>query len=483
MEVLDQGGNAADAAVAISYAISVLEPQASGIGGGGLMLVHAPEEQEPVAFDYRETAPNQNNKPDPGIGVPGFVRGMEKVNANYGSQPIEDLMEPAIELAMDGVDVSYTLHTHLQNAYSHIEPQTADVFFPGGRAIEPGDPLVQEELGRTLKTIQEEGPGAFYHGPIGDRIITRIDGLGREDLAGYDVQVRHPVRATFAGMDVYAAPPPAGGTMLVHALQMAERLSLDEWADNPSEFMKRVGGIARTAYEDRVQTIGDPAFVDVPLTNILDSDYVDNLAKEFLDDTGKDPLPEDMEGGETDGNTTHFVIVDEEGMMVSATNTLSSFFGSGIYMDGFFLNNQLDNFSASTTSPNRYEPGKRPISYITPTIIAADGQPKIGIGSSGGRRITSTLTQVLVRHLLMDEPIEDAIEANRSFYDFHSPTISVEGRIPPDVTESLEQEGYTVDHTKSAIYFGSVQSIVVDDEAGIITGGADSRRGGEWDAH
>ncbi|WP_042420408.1 gamma-glutamyltransferase [Geomicrobium sp. JCM 19038] len=481
MDILNQGGNAIDAAIAVSYSLGVLEPQASGIGGGGVMLVH-PAGESPVAYDYREVAPDQEEIPDSRIGVPGFVLGMDTVHEEYGSWSMNRLLDPAIQLAGDGVEVSYSLHSHLQNAYNYIEPEAAEQFYPNERAIDVGDTLKQEDLQETLKLIQEEGPSAFYSGKIGDNIALHTNSIDRHDLANYNVDVVEPVQATFADFEVYAAPPPAGGTMLLHSLQMAEELSIDRWSDQSPEFMKWTGAITRKAYQDRVQMIGDPRFVDIPLNEILEEEYAEDLANDISLKAEDEEFPTDLEGGEKDGNTTHFVIVDQDGTMVSATNTLSSFFGSGKYVDGFFLNNQLDNFSVSATSPNRYEPNKRPISYISPTILAKDDYPIIGIGSSGGRRITSTLTQVLVRHLMFEQPIEEAIEENRSYYDLHNPTIQIEGRLSTSVSESLEEDGYTIDNSRNAVHFGAVQSLIVDYNENTIKGGADPRRYGEWDS-
>ncbi|QDI93125.1 gamma-glutamyltransferase [Salicibibacter halophilus] len=479
MDVLKEGGNAVDAAVAISYSLGVLEPFASGIGGGGIMLVHSADDPEPVLYDYRETAPDKEQKPESGIGTPGFVMGMHEAHEDFGNQSLEYLLKPAIKQAENGVEVSNSLHSHLINASDHISRNDdASFFYPGGRAIEEGETLYQQELAEMMAIISEEGSETFYQGAIANQLAESVDGIEKEDLESYEVEKTEPIQGEFAGFDVYAPPPPAGGSMLIQTLQMTEELQIGQYKNLPADFAKGVGEINRESYQDRLETIGDPEFVDVS-EEITSKEYSRELASNVSRDAMDEFEDHGDEAGE-DGNTTHFVVVDQEGMMVSVTNTLNSFFGSGEFTNGFFLINQLDNFSQSSASPNAYEPNKRPFSYITPTVLAKNGTPIIGIGSAGGRRITSTLSQTLIRHLLFEQPIDEAIEENRFYRDKQDKKMYYEERISPEMEEELENDGYTVDNSRSPVYFGSVQSLTIDYESGNIYGGSDSRRNGEW---
>ncbi|MFB4166281.1 gamma-glutamyltransferase [Alteribacillus sp. JSM 102045] len=479
MEVLKRGGNAVDAAIAISYSLSVLEPYASGIGGGGLMLVHPADGTKPVLYDYRETAPDNEDKPEAGIGVPGFVAGMDKAHNDFGTRSMKVLLEPSINQAKNGIRVSSMLHLRLNNANYRIPPTEASLFYPNNKAIEEGRKLKQEELAETITDISENGPDVFYKGKIGEELADKVDGIETEDLEDYEVEKTEPIKGEFAGFYVYTPPPPSGGTMLIQSLQMAEHLQVSNLKENPSEFIQANGEINREAYKDRLETIGDPKYVDMSVDELTSKEYAENLASDVSLNALNDEKLVDTEP-EKDGNTTHFVVVDQDGMMVSATNTLSNFFGSGFFTNGFFLNNQLENFSSSSNSPNSYEPGKRPFSYITPTVLAKNDIPLIGIGSAGGRRIVPTLSQVLTRHLLFKQPIHEAIDENRSHRDMHNKKIYLEGRITNKIKEELEDAGYTVDNTKAPLYFGSVQSLTVDYNKEKIYGGSDHRRNGKW---
>ncbi|MFB5662639.1 gamma-glutamyltransferase [Alteribacillus sp. HJP-4] len=480
MDVLRKGGNAVDAAIAVSYSLGVTEPSASGIGGGGIMLVHPPEghSDEPSVYDYRETAPSEESMPDSKIGVPGLVKGMDVVHSDYGTLSMEKLMDPAISQAEDGVSVSENLHGRLSDAGYRVEGEDTSLFFPNGMALPEGTRLKQESLADTMSDISEHGPDAFYEGKIAAGIAKKSD-ISKEDLEDYEVVKTEPIQGSFKDYDVLAPPPPAGGVMLVQSLQMAEHLKLEQTAASQADFIERTSEINDKTYSNRYEHVGDPDFVDVPTDKLISKDYTEELAS----DVSTDSLDgEKLTSGEKDkdGNTTHFVIVDQNGMMVSVTNTISDYFGSGEYTNGFFLNNQLDNFTDSDKSPNEYEPGKRPYSYISPTILSKDDKPVIGIGMAGGRRITPVLTQVLSRHVLLEQPIDEAIDENRAHKNLDKKEIYLEGRFPKKTVEELEDRGYSIDETQTSMYFGSVQSLIVNYEKSEIYGGSDHRRYGDW---
>ncbi|MFB4165743.1 gamma-glutamyltransferase [Alteribacillus sp. JSM 102045] len=480
MDVLKRGGNAVDAAIAISYSLAVTEPSASGIGGGGLMLIHPPEgsSKEPVVYDYRETAPSEESMPDSKVGIPGFVKGMDEVHKDYGTESMENLMKPAISQAKNGVNVSNNLHLRLSDAGYKVQGDNIEKFFPNGKTIKEGAKLKQQELAETMTEISKKGPEAFYQGEIAENLEEKTE-ISKDDLREYEVNKTEPIKGNFKDFNVLAPPPPAGGVMLVQSLQVAEHLNLENKTENQADFIESAGEINDKTYANRYDNIGDPAFVDVPTNKLISEEYT----KELAGDVSSDELDEEnVTKGEKDkdGNTTHFVVVDQNGMMVSVTNTISDYFGSGLYTNGFFLNNQLDNFTRSDDSPNEYEPGKRPYSYISPTILTKDEKPVIGIGMAGGRRITPVLTQVLSRHLLFDMPIQQAIDENRIHKNLDEKEIYLEERFPEKTKKELEERGYSLNERQTPEYFGSVQSLIVDYKEDKVYGGAEPRRNGEW---
>lgn len=474
MKILEQGGNAVDAAVAVSFILGVVEPFGSGIGGGGIMLIHPGEGDDVIVYDYRETAPSEFSTS--GIGVPGFVKGMYVVHEDFGTMEMKKLIEPSIQFAENGVPVSPSLAERF--AYASGRIPSLEHFYTNGQPIKKDDILIQTDLGKTLRSIQENGPSVFYQGYIADSIRNQESTIKEQDLESYEVSVQEPLKGVFDEYDVYTSGPPSGGAMLLQTLQLAETLGIEETKTNISNFSTLMGFINRESYKDRLQKIGDPDFVDVPIEEMLHPDHMNHLASNIMNlEQGSLELDSqaDMDDHE---NTTHFVIVDQNGMMVSATNTLSNFFGSGKYVEGFFLNNQLHNFSNNTNSPNRTEPGKRPHSYIAPTILAKDGKPVIGIGSSGGRRITSMIAQPLVKMITFKEPIQASVEAPRTFLEIDRDILTVEKGFV--FLEDFVERGIRVEYSTSNSYFGAVQTLVIDYSNNQIYGGSDPRRGGAW---
>lgn len=482
LAVLDHGGNAVDAAVAVAYALSVLEPDASGLGGGGLLLVHPPNEKEPVLYDYREIAPRSPAYKDDSIGVPGFVKGMDQVHRDFGSIGIEDLIEPAVVLAEDGMEVTEHLHERLEGAAYRMPVDQLENLYPNGHPIQAGRILKQKELANTLRKIQRKGSSVFYTGAIGEAIEEEI-GLSIKDMREYRVETPDPLHAEFSGYEVFAPSPPSGGLMMLQSLQLAERLELWRTKGHRAEFIHLVTEIIKRTYQSRLDNIGDPSYEDVPVDNLLSSDYLKDLAESIDEDevTEKFLSKLDTEADrEEEGNTTHFVIVDADGMMVSSTNTLSNFFGSGKQVGGVFFNNQLDNFSSDSDSPNARKPGKRPHSYTTPLIFTKDGKPVMGIGAAGGRRIPASLLQVLIKLHFYNENPEAALNEDRFFGQVNENKISLEDSESNEVEEQLEELGYDLDHSKSSTYFGAIQLLWVDYIHDIIRGAADQRRNGVW---
>lgn len=479
MDVLEEGGNAVDAAVAVSYALGVVEPYGSGIGGGGGMLILPGDQSDkPTFFDYRETSPTSSEDSEEGIGVPGFVKGMETVHEKYGSKKMDELIEPAIKLADDGFPVGQQLAERLKGAQYRLSEDDIPNLFPGNQPIEEGEKLEQPELGETLELIKEKGSDVFYNGELAEEIADEVPGIQKSDLEEYSVEEREPVQGEFAGYDVISAPPPFSGITLIQSLQMAEMLNVQKAEEDTALFTHLTSEITNRANSDRVKHIGDPAFSEIDEKELTDKEYSRELAQDIsLNELSEKYQLKGKDLEEEHISTTHFVVTDKDGTVVSVTNTLSNFFGSGENVEGFFLNNNLNNFNNIKNSLNYYEPGKRSRTFTAPTILRKDNEV-IGIGTPGGSRIPMMLTEVLVRHLLFKESLQDAIDAPR--FSIENNHLYTEFQYPTSVREELEGMGYDVEEKSSSIYYGGVQAIVIDQKDNVIYGGADPRRQGTW---
>nr|WP_255437556.1 gamma-glutamyltransferase [Thalassobacillus sp. CUG 92003] len=474
---MDQGGSAVDAAIAVSYMLGVVEPYGSGIGGGGGMLVMpGGENSEPVSYQYRETVP-KSGIPDNNFGVPGIVKGMEAVHEDYGTMEMSELIQPAIEKAEEGFKVDKHLTNRLEGAAHRMRISELETFFPEGEAVQPNDVIVQQELADNLKKIQSEGSSALYSGSIGKQLAQNIQGLEQSDLGNFQVEVGEPSHGTFAGMDVYSAPPPLSGTTLIQSLQMAETLDIASSQSSNADYMHLIGEISKRAYDNRLDTIGDPNFIDVPKDQLTSQEFTTQLADDIsMDELSQNyEVDDSMAADEEHTDTTHFVVVDENGQMVSATHTLSNFFGSGQEVGGFFLNDQLKNFSADEDSPNSIEIGKSPRSFMSPTILRSEDRT-MGLGSPGGSRIPMILSQVLTKHLIFDEPLENTLEQPRFYIEDDS--IFLEEQADQEVVSELESRGYNVYLNERSSLYGGVQTLIMDKAEDRLYGGADPRRSG-----
>lgn len=483
MKILEEGGNAVDAAIAVSYALGVVEPFGSGIGGGGTMLIHPySKKQEPIIIDYREVAPYSGVIPQNGIGVPGFVKGMELAHSKHGSLPMNKLIQPSIDLAEKGFEVTPLLHGRLRDAQYRMPVSELPHFYPNGKPIEPKKLLQQKELANTLRAIQKSGSKAFYTGIIAKDIEMKSGGVKVSDLSKYQANEKEPLRIKFGNYQMVTSPPPGGGIMLAQSLMLADELDVEKTQDMSADFIHLLAETQKRVNYARMRNVGDPNFVNVPVQDMLSKDYIQNLSKDVSPNRTSDKykvMVETLADQEDHDNTTHIVVVDKDGNMVSVTNTLSNFFGSGVYVDGFFLNNQLKNFSILKSSPNRAQFGKKPISYTAPTIFAnKSGRPVFAIGSAGGNRITPVLTQVIIRVLKYNMPIQTAINQPRFVVDENQ--IIVEQMLPPEVEQQLRQKGYTVSVKPSSLFYGGVQGLRMNRSENTIEGGFDSRRDGAF---
>jgi gamma-glutamyltranspeptidase / glutathione hydrolase len=480
MQVLAAGGNAVDAAVAVAYTLGVVEPFGSGIGGGGAMLVMRPDE-EPRYYDYREVAPLDGVPPASDIGVPGFVAGMEHVHDEHGRLDLADLIEFAARYAEDGFEVDAYLTERLAEAAHRMPIHLLPRFFPDGVAVPAGTTLRQPGYAEALRLIQADGAAAMYDGELGQRIADAVNGLELDDLRAYEVLELEPSFGTFAGYELVAGGAPIAGPAVIQVLQLAAALDIGSVEPDSADAYHLLAQAWRQANAQRIDAIGDPSIEDVDLSALLDPEVSRELAAAIPAD-GFVAIDEDEEATSLETDTTHVVVVDREGRMVSMTNTLSNFFGSGLPVSGFFLNDQLKNFSPDPTSINHAAPLKRPRSFIAPTIVVEDGRPVLGIGSPGGRRIPNIVAQVLIRWAAWDQSLEDAVLAPR--FHLERRTLEVEEAPSNGVVSDLLGRGYAevTTFTPTTEYYGAVQALLIDWEAGTIEGVDEVRRQGSWAA-
>src|SRR5262245_12058038 len=509
VEVLEQGGNAVDAAVATGFALAVTYPRAGNIGGGGYMLIHLAGGKD-NAIDYRETAPaattrdvflDERGEADPhksqdsalAIGVPGTVAGLALAHAKYGSGKftLATLIAPAIAQARDGIPIENDIADSLPRSQSRLArwPATAQIFFADGRPLAPGATLLQRDRADTLAAITREGPPAFYRGAIADKLVAAVRAAGgimtREDLERYQPIERTPTVGSYRGYRVVSMPPSSsGGVALVEMLNILEGYRLGE-ADAATRTHLMVEAMKR-AYFDRAKFLGDPASVTPPahLTSKRFAESVrariDPASAAAAASFGSIFAPA-REGD----NTTHFSVVDRFGNAVANTTTLNLSYGLGLVAEGtgILLNNELDDFAAKPGAPNAYGlvggdanapgPGKRPLSSMTPTIVLKDGKPFLVTGTPGGSRIITTVLQVIVNVIDRKLSIAEAIAEPRVHHQWWPDEVVVERGFSPDLIGALKARGHTV---VEGLPPTSANSILVT-PAGLV-GAADNRTRG-----
>lgn len=487
MQVLDEGGNAADAAVAVAFAVAVVEPYASGIGGGGSALLAAPGE-EATSYDYREVVAQDGRIPDSGTGVPGLVAGLAQIHADHGTLEWEQLLQPAIGLAREGFPVSDFLAQRMRSDFGPASIEGLEHYHSAsGEPLVAGETLVQEDLARTMTTIADQGPEVFYTGSIADR-LREVDGLDAASLAAYEPEQVEPVSGEFGDYEVLSAAPPLPGAALVQQLQVAEALGVGEHEPGTAGYVDRLAEAWIAAEGSVTHFLGDPDFVDVPVDQLTDparnagiADRVGLLAGGTgAGATGADDGagPVTATGVVTAGNTTHLTVVDRSGFTVSMTNTLTSFWGGSesASVGGFFLNNQLSRFESEASPANRPEPGRKSVSWSAPSMVLDDeGRPVLGLGSPGGHQIPNILSGVLVAWALQDAPLQEAVDAPR--YHLQDGVLAVEQEPSGDLARLIDERKWELQRTeRDQAIFGSVQALEIDYATGEVTGATDSRR-------
>lgn len=507
LKVLKAGGNAVDAAVAVQFTLAVVYPEAGNIGGGGFMVLYRPGDGA-HALDFREKAPLSakedmyldaagNVRPKASTlghlaaGVPGAVDGMVQAHTRYGRLNWEFLLEDAIRLARDGFILTEKAAAGLNaRAADFREANTRPTALVRSSGWKPGDRLVQKQLAATLERIAREGRKGFYEGETARMLLEEMQRGGgwisQQDLDAYTSVWREPVQGTYRGYDVFSMPPPSsGGLALLQLLELLEAGSADVHQQPQSTYMHTLAEAERRVYADRAYYLGDPDFVEVPVQGLLDDRYLASRWLDFRRDTvtpssniraGEVPFRESEQ-------TTHFSIIDKEGLAVSVTTTLNSDFGSKVVVGGagFLLNNEMDDFSVKPGVPNQFglvgakanaiAPGKRMLSSMTPTILCKDGKPALIVGSPGGATIITSVLQVIMNVVDRGYALADAVAAPRFHHQWKPDTLWVEQGFPDSVLHRLRSLGHQV---VSRPPIGRVDAIWVSPD-GSLHGAADPR--------
>lgn len=482
LDILKQGGNAVDAAVAVGFALAVVLPNAGNIGGGGFMVLHDAKTGQNVAIDFREMAPakatadmyldKDGNVIDGkslfthySVGVPGTVAGMEHALQKWGTMPLAKVMAPAIKLAEQGFPVSDMLGRTLaeeKDTLGKWETSKA-IFFKNGQPLKAGDTLVQKDLANSLRLIASQGSKAFYEGEIGKKIASEMSQHGGlislQDLKNYKVIDRQPIEGEYRGYKVVTMPPPSsGGVHLVQMLNMLEHYPMKDYGVDSAKSIHTLAETMKLAYADRSEYLGDPDFVKIPVTGLTSKQYANELIKTIPETTARpsaDIKPGKPQPYESD-QTTHFSVMDNKGDAVAVTYTLNTNFGTGIVAKGtgILLNNQMDDFSAKPGVANAYglvggtanaiASKKRPLSSMTPTIVMKGDKPWLVTGSPGGARIITTVLQSIVNSIDYGMNPAQAIVTPRVHHQWLPDELRIEEGISPDTQAILQQQGYKI---------------------------------------
>lgn len=517
LDVLESDGNAIDAAIAMQYALTVTEPMMSGMGGGGFMVVHDGQTGETSIINSRERAPggatpdmflDDNDEPIPfdervehgnSVGVPGTLKGLETAHQTWGTQPMHQLIAPAVNIAQEGFPIDdFMAEMITDNQEKLLNSAASEVFFNDGEPLSEGDLLVQEDLANTLQLISENGTDHFYNGEIADALADTVQEFGgsmtAEDLNNYDITVDDPIWGQYKGYDIATMPPPSsGGLFLLQMLGILDGFDLSQYDSQSWEKYHLLSETMHLSYADRAEYAGDPEFVDVPIEGLLDPDYIEErrnlISMDEVNDNPEAGDPMAYQNGDLDydsteqpkdkkdGQTTHFSVADKHGNVVSYTTTIEQVFGSGIMVPeyGFMLNNELTDFDAEPGGANEVQPNKRPLSSMTPTIVFENGKPVLTVGSPGGQTIITSVLQTIINTYEYDMKLQDAIEEPRIFTnDLENYTF--EENVPASVIETLNGMGH--DFESEPENLGNVNSILIDPQTGEFTGVADTSRNG-----
>ena len=524
VEVMQAGGNAIDAAVAVGFALAVVHPQAGNIGGGGFMLVRMAEGTTHF-IDYREKAPaaatvnmyldTQGNViPDASVvgyksvAVPGSVAGMAEAEKKYGKLSLARVIAPAIKLAREGYVLAYEDAEDLRDEDLGKFGESRRIFQRDGNYYKPGEVLRQPELAHTLERIAKNSDD-FYHGELARELAAAVQKGGGlitvDDMSHYEVKERKAIRGTYRGYEVISAPPPSsGGVALLEILNILEEYDMTKLGSRSAASIHLTAEAFRRAFYDRAEFMGDPDFSKIPVAQLIDKKYgaawresIDPEHASVSKDLKRPAIFSELEqvaevtnpwAGRESENTTHYSVVDPAGNAVAVTTTLNDSFGSRVTAEGlgFLLNDEMDDFSSKPGVPNMYGliqgpanaigPGKRPLSAMTPTIVVKDGKVFLVLGSPGGPTIITTVANILMGVVDYGRDIQAAVNAPRFHHQWLPDEITLEDRISPDTLALLEKRGYKV---KMRHFWGDGECIMVDPKTGDRLGASDGRNNGK----
>ncbi len=505
--VLQSGGNAVDAAVAVGFALAVTHPYAGNLGGGGFMLVRFADGRS-TFIDFRERAPEKASRDmyldaqgNPtresldgwrSVAVPGSVRGFELAQSKYGSKKWAELIAPAMALASKGFPLSYKASETLRGARNLADDaESKRIFQKGGAFYEAGEVLLQPELAATLQRIAAGGAREFYEGETGRRLVAEMARHGGlitlSDVQHYQAVERTPLAGKYRGLDILTSPlPSSGGIGVLQMLGMLEGSGYEKSGAGSAATIHYTAEVMRRYFADRSQYLGDADFVKVPVKGLLDPAYLRERRASIDRDraTPSDRVNAGKPAGREGTETTHYSIVDGAGNAVAVTYTLNNSYGSGVTVPGlgFLLNDEMDDFTSKPNSPNLFgliqgeanaiQPGKRPLSAMSPTIVVRDGKPFLVLGAPGGPRIVTAVLQVLLNVIDFRMNVQDAVDAPRFHHQWKPDKLYLEGSISPDTVAILEDMGHQVDYSPGVV-LARVNAILSD--GGWLQGAADSR--------
>ncbi len=506
--ILKKGGNAIDAAVATAFALAVTHPQAGNIGGGGF-IVYMNASGTTTTIDFREKAPlratsdmfldengelveGSNHRGLKSVGVPGTVAGLFMAHQKYGSLPWKELVQPSVDLANNGMILTYTLASHARRMQDKETPDFLKNYFknPDGRLVEFGETWRQPALAKTLELIRDKGKDGFYKGKVAREIEKYMKANGgiitQKDLKKYTAIERAPIKGTYKEFEIYSMPPPSsGGVALIEMMNVMELANLDSIQFNSTAYVHLVAETMRRAFADRAEHLGDPDFnPEMPLEKLTSKEFAQRRFRNI--DLERASVSDSTKFGQLyDGtNTTHLSVIDKNGDAVSLTYTLEYSYGSklGSPKLGFIFNNEMGDFNPQPgytnserligTDPNIIQPGKRMLSSMTPTIVAKEGKPYLVIGSPGGRTIINTVFQTVLNVLEYEMPIHKAIEAMKIHHQWLPDRLIFENHLmSPDTQKALEGMGHTLYGTNN---LGRLMGILNATEQGVYIGASDS---------
>lgn len=506
VQILDMGGNAVDAAVAVGFSLAITLPRAGNLGGGGFMLVYLKDEDKTIAVDFRSASPKNITQDDflslknnydqrrygyKASGVPGTVAGLIQTHERYGKLPLRRILKPVINQARKGFDVSYDLNQAIGSANQiALDVESTNIYLKDNGPISEHSKMIRKDLAWTINEIAKNGDEAFYEGSIAKKIIQAMNENGgyisAKDLQEYQPRFSEPIKTTYRGSTVYAHPPPAGGAaVLLESLNILENFSVADMGAQSAQFLHLFAEALQRGHMDRSRFMGDPEFYDVPIQKIISKKRANTLAKKINLASVTPPRDLNPDSLFYEGeNTTHYSIVDKDGNAVSNTYTLGYSFGSGVTIPGtgILMDNQMNNFAyrfgeegiidRSASEGNKFEPGKRPMSTMTPVIVFDENNAlKLISGSPGGALIPAAVLRVITGIIDFDLNLGEATMLPRIHKDWPYESLRVEKGISSDTKKVLASFGHEIEESKT---MGSTQSILISSQG--IEGYADLRR-------